>query len=446
MILEEQRGGSAQGLYRVSGASRVTGSIVPPGDKSVSHRAVILGSAARGRTEIHGFLDSADCQGTLAAFLAMGVTVRTISPHHLILASPGPERLSEPSNVLDFGNSGTAVRLMAGLLSGIPGYRVLTGDDSLRQRPMKRVTDPLSRMGARIDGREGGSRLPLAVRGGPLSPILYENVHRSAQVKSAILLAALSASSSSTVVEEVPTRDHTERLLPAFGGKVLREGGRVTVWPASLSGTEVSVPGDISSAAFFIALALLTPGSTLLVRNVGLNPTRTAILEIFQKMGARIEVEPLPERSGTEPSGTLRVSFSELSGITVPLSLIPGAIDEIPILSVLAAFAKGRTEIRGASELRVKESDRIAGMAAALRAVGVVVEEFPDGLAIEGGGPDRPLEEGSVDSLHDHRIAMSMAVLGTRLPRGRSLSISGTDFVSTSFPNFPDLFNSVVHS
>ena len=446
MILEERRGGPHRGQYRVGRAGRVLGSVTPPGDKSISHRAVMLGSAARGRTEIRGFLDSADCRGTLEAFLAMGVHLRRLSPHHLILESPGAENLSEPSNVLDFGNSGTAVRLMAGLLSGIPGFRVLTGDDSLRGRPMKRIADPLSRMGARIDGRDGGSRLPLSIRGGPLSPILYENVHRSAQVKSAVLLAGLSASSPSTVVEEVPTRDHTERLLPAFGGRVLREEHRVTVWPGTLSGTLVSVPGDISSAAFFLALALLTPGSSLILKNVGLNPTRTALLEILRLMGGRIDIERTPEEEGSEPAGTLHPSFSSLTGVQVPLSLIPGAIDEIPILSVLAAFAHGRTEIRGAAELRVKESDRIAGMVAALRAVGVAVEEFPDGLAIEGEGPDRALAGASIDSLHDHRIAMSMAVLATRLPRGEFLEIAGTDFVETSFPGFPDLFNSVAHA
>ncbi len=446
MILEEHRGGAPRGLYRVGGAGRALGTVTPPGDKSISHRAVMLGSAARGRTEIRGFLDSADCRGTLEAFLTMGVTLNRLSPHHLILDSPGAENLSEPPNALDFGNSGTAVRLMAGLLSGIPGFRILTGDDSLRKRPMKRIAEPLSRMGAKIDGRDGGSRLPLSIRGGRLSPILYENVHRSAQVKSAILLAGLSASSPSTVIEDVPTRDHTERLLPAFGGRVLRQERRVTVWPGTLSGSEVSVPGDISSAAFFLALALLTPGSSVILKNVGLNPTRIAILEILRLMGARIDVDKNPEEEGREPVGTLRPSFSTLSGIEVPLSLIPGAIDEIPILSVLAAFAKGRTEIRGAAELRVKESDRIAGMVAALRSVGVTVEEFPDGLAIEGEGADRPLKGATVDSLHDHRIAMSMAVLATRLPRGEFLEIAGTDFVETSFPGFPDLFNSVVHS
>ncbi len=443
MILQECRGGALHGTYQVERAGSVSGELRPPGDKSVSHRAVIFGGIARGRTEITGFLNSADCEGTLRAFLSMGVGVDRISPHRLILESPGLSQLSEPRDVLDFGNSGTAVRLMTGLLSGVPGFRVLTGDESLRSRPMRRVTEPLSRMGALLDGRKDGSLLPLSVRGARLSPITYDNVHRSAQVKSAILLAGLSASGPSTVIEEVQTRDHTERLLPRFGGRVEVRENRVTVWPSELAGTDIVVPGDISSAAFFIALALLVPGSALTLSGVGLNPTRTAFLDILSLMGAAIDSRPDPAGEGGEPFGTLGVSFRELSSCTVPLSMIPSAIDEIPVLAVLAAFANGRTEIRGAGELRVKESDRIAAMVAALRTVGVTVEEFPDGLAVLGLGPDRVLRGGRIDSRHDHRIAMAMAVLATRLPRGESLLITGTDFVETSFPGFPALFNAV---
>lgn len=446
MILEERRGGALHGTYRVERATSIAGEIRPPGDKSISHRAVIFGSIAKGKTEITGFLDSADCEGTLRAFLSMGVRAERLSPHHLILESPGLPDLAEPPDVLDFGNSGTAVRLMTGLLAGVPGFRVLTGDESLRSRPMRRVTEPLSRMGAVIDGRREGSLLPLAIRGGPLTSIRYDNHHRSAQVKSAILLAGLSANGPTTVIEPVQTRDHTERLLPHFGGRVETGEGGVTVWPSELSGTSLSVPGDISSAAFFIALALLVPGSRLTLTNVGLNPTRTAFLEILSLMGARIDPCSDPAGTGSEPFGTLELSFAELKGISVPLSMIPSAIDEIPILAVLAAFASGRTEIRGAGELRVKESDRISAMVSALRTVGVEVQEYPDGLAVVGEGSDRRLRGGQIDSRHDHRIAMSMAVLATRLPPGESLLITGTDFVETSFPGFPSLFNAVARS
>ncbi len=445
MILEESRGGDLHGTYRMVRAGSVSGEIRPPGDKSISHRAVIFGGIAAGRTEITGFLDSADCEGTLRAFLSMGVTANRLSPHHLILESPGLANLSEPPDLLDFGNSGTAVRLMTGLLSGVPGFRVLTGDASLRSRPMRRVTEPLGQMGAVIDGRKDGSLLPLAVRGASLRPITYDNRHRSAQVKSAILLAGLSASGPTTVVEEVQTRDHTERLLPRFGGRVEVRQGRVTVWPGPLFGARIAVPADISSAAFFIALALLAPGSRLTLSGVGLNPTRTAFLDILGLMGAAIDIRPDPAGEGGEPFGTLALSFGELTACSVPLSMIPSAIDEIPILAVLAAFARGRTEIRGAGELRVKESDRISAMVSALRTVGVEVEEFPDGLAIMGEGPDRTLRGGRIDSHHDHRIAMAMAVLATRLPPGESLLITGTDFVETSFPGFPGLFNAVAH-
>jgi 3-phosphoshikimate 1-carboxyvinyltransferase len=400
---------------------------------------------AEGRTEITGFLDSADCEGTLRAFLSMGVRLQRLSTHHLILESPGLAGLSEPDDVLDFGNSGTAVRLMTGLLSGAPGFRILTGDQSLRSRPMRRVTEPLSRMGASIDGPGDGSRLPLAVRGRILAPITYENIHRSAQVKSAVLLAGLSSGGATTVIESVPTRDHTERLLPRFGGKIESKDGRITVWPGPLRGSEVPVPGDFSSAAFFIALALVTPGSRLALSNVGLNPTRTAFLEILRLMGASLSIDCSGPLEAGEPTGTIVSSFRELSGCSVPLSLIPSAIDEIPILAVLATFARGKTEIRGAGELRVKESDRITAIVSALKTVGITVEEYPDGLTIHGQGPSPRFLSGTVDSLHDHRIAMAMAILGTRLPKGETLLIEGTDFVETSFPGFPALLNTVAH-
>ena len=445
--LTETRGGPESGYMQVRRGHRVSGNIRVPGDKSISHRSLILGGMASGKTVVTGFLPSDDCLRTLSAFSRLGVQIRQQQDEtSLELVSPGFTGLREPDSILDFGNSGTASRLMCGVLAGTSFFTVMTGDDSLRKRPMKRVVDPLSMMGAKIDGPGSGSRLPLAVRGTALNGISFLNAHKSAQVKSSILLAGLNASGPTTVEEPVQTRDHTERLLPLFGGKVLREGLRTTVYPSRLTGTEMHVPGDFSSAAFFLALGLLTPGSSLTLEGVGLNPTRTGLLQVLEAMKARsLRILPsTPPSLESEPYGNIHVGFSELEGIDVPPEWIPNIIDEIPILAACAACARGTTTIRGAAELRVKESDRIRGIVSALQVLGVPCKEFPDGFAIDGLGPDPRLTGGTIDSLNDHRIAMSMAVLGSRLPESEILTIRGTDFVSTSFPGFSKLFNQVV--
>lgn len=442
--LTERPGGTPRGEIAVRRSLKVGGNLTVPGDKSISHRAVILGGMAEGTTRISGFLPSDDCLGTLEAFRKLGVAVDRPGDTEVRIDSPGFSGLKEPGDILDFGNSGTAVRLMTGVLSPSAFFSVLTGDDSLRTRPMGRVTDPLRSMGAQIDGPREGRCLPLAVRGSRLRGIHHVNTHKSAQVKSAILLAGLNAEGPTTVEEPVPTRDHTERMIPLFGGTLRRTGNLATVQPGSLKGRDVSVPGDFSSAAFFIALALVNPGSRILMDSIGLNPTRSAFLKILDAMGVRsIQVKETPSGAGTEPVGTLDVSHSDLQGIDIPPEWIPNAIDEIPVLAALAVFARGITRIRGASELRVKESDRIRSMCEALAAVGVRVEEFPDGLAIHGQGPDPRLSGGRIDSKNDHRIAMSMAVVGSRLPEGETLTIEGTDFISTSFPGFVDLYNRI---
>lgn len=444
-VLEEKRGGDHHGTMVVRHIRHLAGQIRVPGDKSVSHRSVILGGMASGKTCITGFLPSDDCLRTLSAFSRLGVQVWQPDPASVQMDSPGFDCLQEPDDILDFGNSGTAARLMCGVLAGTSFFSIMTGDDSLRKRPMGRVVIPLSSMGAMIDGPRSGSLLPLSIRGKPLKGITFFNAHKSAQVKSSILLAGLNASGPTTVEEPLQTRDHTERLVPLFGGTVVREGLKTTVYPGKLNGTRIEVPGDFSSAAFFIALALMTPSGSLTIERVGLNPTRTALLKILASMGANsIRIEPsLSPLSSAEPSGTVHVSFSELKGIDVPPEWIPNAIDEIPALAACAACAEGTTVIRGAAELRVKESDRILGIARALSSLGISCEEFPDGLAIHGKGPSPALKGGTIDSFSDHRIAMAMATLGTRLPQGESLTIRGTDFVSTSFPGFSEIFNQV---
>jgi 3-phosphoshikimate 1-carboxyvinyltransferase len=441
MPIDETSGGQGNGTYRVIPSKGLSGRIRVPGDKSISHRAVMMASLAEGTSEILGFLPSSDCLATLLAFSMMGVQTERISETQVKITSPGAQALSEPQNILDLGNSGTAVRLMLGILAGSSFHTVVTGDESLRSRPMGRVTQPLLLMGARIDGVSGGTRLPLAIRGTTLRSIIFQNEKKSAQVKSAILLAGLSADGPTTVIEPVPTRDHTEQMLPMFGGRVVVGEKERTVYPGRLSPLNFTVPGDLSSAAFFIVLALITPGSDLTIEGVGLNPTRTAIIRILRLMGGKIETNITGGKG--EPVGTIHVQSSSLEGIEVPEELIPQAIDEIPVLSVAASFARGRTVIKNAAELRVKESDRITAICRALASTGVGISELPDGLIIEGGGPEPGIHGAEIDSHNDHRITMSMAVLGSRLPAGENLIIRGTDFVATSFPGFVALFNRV---
>lgn len=416
---------------RVRAAGPLKGTMRVPGDKSISHRAVILASIARGQTRVKGLLESDDVRATMSAFQAMGVRIEPEADGGIKVEGKGPEGLVSPKGPIDLGNSGTSMRLLAGLLSGLPVEAVLTGDPSLRNRPMKRVMEPLSMMGAGITGSREGTA-PLTVKGRDLTGIRYSMPMASAQVKSAILLAGLRASGETWVEEPAPTRDHTERMLPAFGVAVKREGA----WAGLAGGQEVTAaaeieaPGDFSSAAFFIVAALIVPGSEVVIENVGINPTRTGLLDVLEAMGARVELKNI-RSLGEEPVADLAVGWAELVGTEVKGDVVPRAIDELPVLCVAAARARGRTLIRGAEELRVKESDRIAAVAGLLTAMGARVEEFPDGLGIWGGAD---LRGAVIDPGLDHRIAMAAAVAG--LTTSGETVVRGVETISSSFPDF----------
>ncbi len=417
------------------------GRLAVPGDKSVSHRAVILGGLARGETVVRGFLASDDCLRTVAAFRAMGRTIEDVEAAGrpaLRIRGDGADALREPGDVLDCGNSGTTIRLLAGLLAGRPMFSVLTGDASLRRRPMARVVEPLRTMGAQIAGREEGRYAPLSIMGRRLKGGAVSLSIASAQVKSALLLAGLSADGRTTVTEPQRSRDHTERMLRAFGVAVEVKDETVSVCgPAELAATEVEVPGDLSSAAFFIAASLIVPGSELVIERVGVNPTRTGFLDVLRAMGASVVVEGAREVSG-EPVADLVVRASPLRGTVIRGELIPRTIDEIPVLCVLAALAEGETVIEGAEELRVKESDRIAVMAEELGRLGVKVEERPAGMRIIG--PQKPV--GAECASHgDHRVAMALAVAA--LGAKGSTTIRDVECVDTSFPGFFDRMDAV---
>jgi 3-phosphoshikimate 1-carboxyvinyltransferase len=409
-----------------------------PGDKSISHRAIMLGSLAEGETRISGFLEGDDALATLAAFRDMGVSIERPGEGRVKIQGVGLHGLSAPSGPLDLGNSGTSIRLMSGLLAGQGFACELTGDASLRGRPMGRVITPLRQMGATIVGADG-DRPPLRISGGErLAGIHYDLPMASAQVKSCVLLAGLYAEGRTSVAEPAVTRDHTERMLRGFGWRVeqpadglvaLEGGGR-------LSGTDIEVPSDISSAAFFLVAASIAPGSELLLRHVGINPTRTGIIELLRLMGADISLQDEREVGG-EPVADIRVRCASLTGIEVPADLIPLAIDEFPALFVAAACAEGRTVLRGAEELRVKESDRIAAMAEGLGTLGVELEVLEDGIVIEGFGTDGGFGGGEIESHHDHRIAMSFAIAALRA--AEPILVRDADNVATSFPGFDTL-------
>ena len=423
--------------FRAVPTNHVGGRITVPGDKSISHRALMLGAIAEGKTVVRGFLASEDCLATQAALETMGVAIERQRGGLVRIDGVGPHGLRTPSKTLDLGNSGTAIRLLMGLLAGQSFDSKLTGDASLQQRPMERVAAPLRQMGARIATANGG-RPPISIRGGAsLRGIDYQLPMASAQVKSALLLAALFAEGETTVRSPGPSRDHTERMLESMGVTLARAdvgvGHTVTLaGPATLRGREVLVPADFSSAAFFMVAGCLAARDGLLIENVGINPTRTGLLTILREMGARIELRN--ERSlGAEPVADLWVVQSELRGIEVDPELVPLAIDEFPILFIAAAAAEGETIVSGAEELRKKETDRIAVMARALETVGVEVEERPDGARIVGG----PIGGGTVDSRGDHRIAMSFAVASLRA--SAPIEILSTAEVATSFPSFLDV-------
>lgn len=412
-------------------AERVGGRIAVPGDKSISHRALMLGAIAEGTTRVRGFLEGEDCIATRRALEALGVEIADEGPGALRISGVGAAGLSAPAHPLDLGNSGTAMRLMAGLLAGQAFDSELTGDESLQRRPMERVAAPLRSMGARIATRDG--KAPIRIAGGArLQGIDYTLPVASAQIKSALLLAGLSARGRTVVRSTGPSRDHTERMLRTLGADLAVEDGGLTValeGPQALTAADIDVPGDFSSAAFFVVAGCLAAKDGLTIEHVGVNPTRTGLQRILEAMGAAIELRN-PRSAGTEPIADLHVKASALNGIDVPRELVPLAIDEFPILFIAAAAAKGRTVVRGAEELRHKESDRIAVMAEGLKVLGIEVEELPDGIVIEGGR----FRGGTIDSRGDHRVAMAFAIAS--LVSEGPIEILNTAQVATSFPEF----------
>lgn len=418
-------------------ATSVRGEISVPGDKSISHRSIMLGAIANGVTTVRGFLRGEDNLSTMHAFRAMGVAIAD-DGETIRITGRGLHGLKEPEDVLDCGNSGTTIRLITGLLSGQSFFSVVTGDQYLRKRPMKRVVEPLTRMGARIAGRGGGTLAPLAINGGGLKGIDYRSPVSSAQIKSSLMLAGLYADGETTVSEPSLSRDHSERMFALFGASLVRNADGVTVrGGVELAAQEVTVPGDISSAAFFIVAALITPGSELLIKNVGVNPSRTGVIDILQAMGGDIQLLNQRDVSG-EPVADLLVRSSCLKGIAIAGGVVPRAIDEFPAICIAAARAEGITTIRDARELRVKETDRISAMAVNLRKLGVTVAECDDGMDITGSDL---LSGGTVDSSGDHRIAMSMSVAA--LVASGAITVNDIACVATSFPTFFPLLEKV---
>ncbi|TAN44887.1 MAG: 3-phosphoshikimate 1-carboxyvinyltransferase [Nitrospirae bacterium] len=406
------------------------GEITPPPDKSISHRAIMFSALAGGISRVKNFLRAEDPISTMNVFRRLGVKIDD-NGDELIIEGKGLTGLSEPFDVLDCGNSGTTMRLISGILAGNPFFSVLTGDDSLKQRPMARVIGPLRLMGADISGRSGDKYPPLAIKGRKLNSIKYKMPVASAQVKSCVMLAGLYAEGITEIIETFKSRDHTERMLKAMGANIEVEGLSVKVASSELNAADVIVPGDFSSAAFFIAAALMLPDSEIMIKNVGMNPTRTGFLDVVKKMGAVVSVENEREVSGEPVADLFCKSCDTLKSVSIGADLMPSLIDEFPILCVLATQAEGITEIRGAEELRVKESDRIKTVAEELRKFGVDLEEFPDGMAVKGRAA---LKGCSVESHHDHRIAMSMAVAALAA-EGKTI-INNASCADISFPGF----------
>jgi len=427
--------------FEAQPARNVSGAAAVPGDKSISHRALMLSGIAQGTSEVTGFLASEDCLATLTAMRALGVTILQPGATHVVIQGVGLRGLREAGRALDMGNAGTAMRLFTGLLSAQDFNSQLIGDASLMKRPMERVAAPLREMGADVRTRNGTP--PVDIGGGRrLHGIDYRMPVASAQVKSAILLAALYADAATTVIAPAMNRDHSERMLENCGVRLDLDGLRTTLHPpAQLANQQLNVPGDFSSAAFFIVAGLLgATAAGLLIQNVGMNPTRTGLLDVLRAMGGNIEILN-PRASGAEPVADLKVHASALRGIRVPVELVPLAIDELPVLFVAAACADGETVVTGAEELRVKESDRIAAMSAGFTALGVTHDVLPDGMRIEGRGDGPAFSGGEVDSFGDHRIAMSFTIASLRA--AKTLSIRDVANVATSFPGFVALARSV---
>lgn len=415
----------------ITKANALQGEVKIPGDKSISHRAVMFSSIAKGTTHISNFLTGADCLSTISCFRRLGVTIKQDGTN-VTVEGRGMHGLTPESDPvqLDTGNSGTTTRILSGLLAAQPFTSILSGDASVNKRPMKRVMEPLSQMGAKIESVNGNGCAPLRITGSPLHGITYHSPVASAQVKSAILLAGLYADGTTTVVEPAKSRDHTERMLRAFGAKVETKGKEATIYPAEeLHASDVVVPGDISSAAYFIAAGLLVPGSRLVLKNVGINPTRDGILRVAKAMGGQVEECNVVDAA--EPYCDLVVSASSLHGVTIGGDLIPTLIDELPVIAVMAAMAEGETVIKDAAELKVKESDRIQTMTEGLKTMGCDVTPTEDGMIIRGG---KPLHGGLIHTYDDHRVAMSFAVAGL-VANGETV-LDDEKCVRISYPDF----------
>lgn len=409
--------------------TNLKGTLTVPGDKSISHRAVMFGSLARGTTRISHFLEGADCLSTISCFRKMGIEIDR-NKDEILVHGRGLHGLTAPTEILDVGNSGTTTRLISGILAGQTFTSELDGDDSIRTRPMKRIMTPLASMGADITSRLDNGCAPLIIHGRPLHAAHYDSPVASAQVKSCVLLAGMYADGITSVTEPFLSRNHTEIMLNYFGAEITSEGTTASIRPEPvLEGRDIQVPGDISSAAYFIAAGLLTPGSEILLKNVGINPTRAGIIKVCMDMGADITL--LNESTEGEPTADLLIRTSSLKGTTIEGSIIPTLIDEIPMIAVMAAFAEGTTIIRDAQELKVKESDRIAVMVDNLRRMGADIEGTDDGMIIHGG---RALHGAVIDSHLDHRIAMSFAVAGTICDG--TVEILNGECVNISYPEF----------
>ncbi|MBS4173270.1 3-phosphoshikimate 1-carboxyvinyltransferase [Bacillus sp. FJAT-49736] len=406
------------------------GIISVPGDKSISHRAIMFGSIANGETTVRNFLFGADCLNTISCFRQLGVSIKQ-NDNEIIIVGEGWSGLKEPTDILDVGNSGTTTRLMLGILAGRPFHSVIIGDESIARRPMNRVVHPLREMGASINGRENGNYTPIAVQGNALQPLNYQLPVASAQVKSAILLAGLQAAGETTIIEPAATRDHTERMIQQFGGQISIQNRHISVQGnQELTGQNVYVPGDISSAAFFMVAAAIVNNSEVVLKNVGLNPTRTGIIDVLKEMGADIIIND-NGKDMFEPMGTITVRSSNLKGIEISGDIIPRLIDELPIIALLATQADGKTIIKNAEELKVKETNRIDAVVAELTRLGAKIEATDDGMIIYGKST---LTGGFVSSYGDHRIGMMLAIAA--LICQEEVFLEGSDAINVSYPGF----------
>lgn len=417
---------------------RLNGEVTIPGDKSISHRAIMFGSLANGVTKVSNFLLGEDCLSTIDCFRKLGVHIE-VQNALVVVNGKGLSGLNEPSSVLDVGNSGTTARLMMGILSGLPFHSVIIGDESIAKRPMKRVTKPLKMMGALIDGREDATYTPISIRGGGLKGIKYQSPISSAQVKSSILLAGLLANGTTVVTEPEKSRDHTERMLKAFGCKLDIDGNTVTISGGQdLTSTDVIVPGDISSAAFFLVAGSIISNSEILLKNVGVNPTRIGIITVLKRMGANITLENETIING-EPIADLRVKSAKLKATVIGGEEIPTCIDELPILALAAGLAEGETIIKDAEELRVKETDRIQTVVTELTKLGVNIEATKDGMIIQGNSS---LKGAEVESHGDHRMGMMLSIAS--LIADGDTKINNTECIAVSFPNFKEQLNELI--